>query len=153
MIRDPPERMVDLPHRYSGDTDGGHGHPLRSQIRLEVVLRWPKQWSEGLVGIDHGQDAVLCWADAEGYGERERAERDVGLDDGGPDRVGDSVEARKVATHDPVVADRLDRVAVHVWVETDLAKECPVRRWHRLCRQRDRLLAAEPGREIGELTH
>ena len=58
MIRDPPERMIDLPHRYSGDSDRRHGYPLRSWIRLEVVLRWAKQWAEGLVGIDHGQGLI-----------------------------------------------------------------------------------------------
>src|SRR5215210_8923500 len=114
---------------------GDHQRPLRQ------LARAPLQGLAGARIADSQQPLELLGV--------EGANRDSGLDDRDRQRVIEVVAALEAARLDPVVRELLDRRAIAIRVEPDLAKEDPVGPGDRPLAQVDRVAAGEP---VGELT-
>ena len=101
-----------------------------------------------VVGVGPGGDALAARGRAQDdvAGQRrivEGDDRDAGLHHREDQRVGDAVAGVELAVHEALDRHLLDRRAIDVGVEADLAEEDAVGARHRAGAQRDRVGAAE----------
>src|SRR5215207_7194599 len=159
-----PHRLLHGYVRDALDLDRCEDHPRGLGVHAAAGSGRSEQKRKGadLVGDDEGARrerprAALqplpfgALADAEaslGAVGVEGAKGHDGLDDRDRQRVVEEALADEATPLDPLQGDRLDRRWLLVRIQSDLAKEHPVRPWDRLVAQGDRLRAREA---VGQL--